>query len=381
MSSKEDAIRRSCGNTESKFRTGIIPEGCGGLSQPRQEEISKNCAMGPIQKIPLHTIDFSDQTFSVNFLPDLARLRSSIQEVGLIQPVLLRETSNRYQIVSGFRRLSIFQELGYHEIDSRVLGERELDDLKLFSVSLHENLTTRGFNSVEKAIVLEKLVFHFRIDPSVVIREYLPLLDLEMNEKIMNTFLSLAQMEEEVKTYVLREEVSRSNIRRLAGLSADDRKATQVLLASLKLGENSLREILTLLEETAKREKGRVKEILDHPDIQAILLHPELTSTQKTERVKKVLLNLRYPRLRQLEEEFEKKKKDSNLPSHISLSHPPFFEGKGLRIGFQFHSMEEYESVLSALVALAEREEFQEMMKDLSLPPSPPRGEGRVKGN
>ncbi len=359
MNSKEDVIRRSCGNTESKFRAEIIPEGCGSLSRPWQEEISKNCAMGPIQKIPLHTIDFSDQTFSVNFLPDLSRLRSSIREVGLIHPVLLREISNRYQIVSGFRRLSVFQELGYHEVDSRVLGERELDDLKLFSVSLHENLTTRGFNSVEKAIVLEKLVFHFRIDPSVVIRQYLPLLDLETNEKIMNTFLSLARMEEEVKTYVLREEVSRSNIRRLAGLSADDRKATHVLLASLKLGENSLREMLTLLEEIAKREKGSVKEILDHPDIQAVLLHPELTSTQKTERVKKVLLSLRYPRLRQLEEEFEKKKKDLNLPSTISLSHPPFFEGKGLRIGFQFHSMEEYESVLSALSGLAEKEDFK----------------------
>jgi ParB/RepB/Spo0J family partition protein len=341
-----------------------MSEGCGGLSRLRQETISKNCAMGPIQKIPLHAIDFSDQTFSVNFLPDLARLRSSIQEVGLLHPVLLRETSNRYQIVSGFRRLSVFQELDYHEIDSRVFCGREQDDLKLFSLSLHENLTTRGFNSVEKSIVLEKLVFHFRIDPSAVIRQYLPLLDLETNEKIMNTFLSLARMEEEVKTYVLREEVSRSNIRRLAGLSADDRKATHVLLASLKLGENSLREILTLLEETAKREKSRVKEILDRPDIQAVLLHPELTSTQKTERVKKVLLHLRYPRLRQLEEEFEKKKMDLNLPSHISLSHPPFFEGKGLRIGFQFYSMEEYESALSALSDLAGAKSFQEIMKD-----------------
>ena len=173
MNSKEDGIRRSCGNTESKSRTENIPEGCGGLSRHRQKEVSKNCAMGPIQKISLHTIDFSDRTFSVNFLPDLARLRSSIREVGLIHPVLLREMSNRYQIVSGFRRLAVFQELGSHEVDSRVLGESELDDLKLFSLSLHENLTTRGFNSVEKAIVLEKLVFHFRIDPSVVIRQYL----------------------------------------------------------------------------------------------------------------------------------------------------------------------------------------------------------------
>src|SRR4030067_786230 len=130
--------------------------------------------MKPVQKVLLQQINLSDQTFSVNFMPDLERLRHSIQEVGLIHPVFLRETSTQYQIVSGFRRIFAFQELGYHEIDSRRFGEGELEDLSLFTVSLHENLTTRGFNSVEKAIVLEKLFDYFKIDPPVVIKEFLP---------------------------------------------------------------------------------------------------------------------------------------------------------------------------------------------------------------
>ena len=319
--------------------------------------------MRPIQKIPLRQIDLSDETFSINFMPETERLRSSILKVGLIQPVLLREISNRYQIVSGFRRISIFQELGYTEIDSRLFDDKDLDPLSLFFISLHENLLTRGLNTVEKAIALEKLVYRFKMDPPLLIKEVLPLLDLETSEKILNTFLSLAKMEREVKAYVLKEKVSRSNLRRLAVWSIEDRKAVLPLLTSLKLGENHLREMLTLLEEITKRDNCSIREIADRPELQAVLPSPEFTATQRTEKVKKVLLNFRYPRMRQLEEQFEKTKKDLELPSFLSLSHPPFFEGKGLRIGFQFQSIEEYQSVLSSLSTLVDKKGFKEMIE------------------
>jgi len=320
--------------------------------------------LGPIQRILLSRVDLTDQTFSANFRPDLERLRSSIRYAGLIHPVLLRERPEGCQIISGFRRVSVFRELGYPEIDARIACDEGSDDLKLFTLSLHENRTTRGFNSVEKAMVLEKLVVQFKLDRPAVIREYMPLLDLETNEKILNTFLSLAQMEEEIKSYVLREQVSRSNIRRLAGFSAEDREAARTFLEALNLGENSLREVLTLVEEISKRTKTGVKETLAHPDIRDVLLHPDLTSTQKTERAKKILVDLRYPRLSRLEEEFETKKKGWNLPPHVSIHHAPFFEGKEMRVGFRFRSLEEYESVLSSLSKLGATGSFQEVLEE-----------------
>jgi len=323
-----------------------------------------------IQNIPLDQIDFSDGTFSINFMPDLERLRSSIQEMGVIQPVLLREKPKGYQIISGFRRIGVVQGLGHTGIVSRVIHE-ETEDLKLFFISLHDNLTSRGFNTVEKAIALEKLVDHFKVNPVVVTREMLPLFDLERNEKILNTFLSLARMEEEVKRYVLEEAVSRSNIRKLARLSVEDRNAAITLLTALKLGENSLREILTLLEEITKRDRCSVRKVIDLNEIQSLITHPELTSTQKTERVKRVLMDLRYPRMSHLEEQFEKKRRGLSLPPTISLHHPPFFEGRGLRIAFQFESVAEYRSILSSLSALAEREEFEEMIRGGEQAPNP----------
>jgi ParB family chromosome partitioning protein len=321
--------------------------------------------MKTIQNIPLQQIDLSDDTFSVNYLPDLKNLRSSIEEIGIIQPVLIRKRSDGHQIICGFRRISAMEELGKSEIESRVFEEDERDEFQFFSLSLHENLTTRGFNAVEKAIALDKLIHRFQIDPAAVIKTFLPFFSLEPNEKILNTYLSLAQMEDEIKTYVLKEEVSRSNIRKLSALTPDDRMAILSLISSLKLGENRLKEVLTLLEEISRRNQCKEKDVVHRSELQTILSQKELTPSQKTERIKKVLTDLRYPKLNQLEKEFEKKRKDLNLPSNISLHHPPFFEGKRLKIEFQFETKEEYQAILKSLSSLSDKKEFEEIIQSV----------------
>ncbi len=63
--------------------------------------------MKTIQQVPLQQIDVTDETFSVNFMPDLEKLRSSIKEVGLIEPVVLKKKNQGYQIVCGFRRIRL----------------------------------------------------------------------------------------------------------------------------------------------------------------------------------------------------------------------------------------------------------------------------------
>ncbi|MCJ7642838.1 MAG: ParB/RepB/Spo0J family partition protein [Desulfobacterales bacterium] len=320
--------------------------------------------MKTIRMISLRQIDLSDETFSVNFLADLQSLRSSIQEIGLIQPVILREKGDRYQIVCGFRRIRVLGELQIPEAVSRMVRENEVEEFKLFSLALHENLTTRGFNAVEKALALDKLIHYFRIDPTVAIRTYLPLLSLETNEKILKTFLSLARMEDEVKRYVVKEEVSRSNIRRLAAFNTEERKAILSLISSLKLGENRLKEILTLLEEIAQRDQCLLKEIVDRPELHAIVSHKELTPSQRTDRVKTALMNLRFPRMHQLEEGFEQKKKELDLPPGVSLHHDLHFEGKRLKMEIHFETLEEYQSLLAELFTLPEKKAFQMMLEE-----------------
>jgi hypothetical protein len=105
-----------------------------------------------------------------------------------------------------------------------------------------------------------------------------------------------------------------------------------------------------------------VREIIALREIQTVLGHQDLTPSQRTEKIKKVLLNLRYPRLHQLQETFETKRKELNLPAGLSLQHLAFFEAKGMKIEFQFETLEEYQSLVSSLFLLQEKEEFQEML-------------------
>jgi ParB family transcriptional regulator, chromosome partitioning protein len=318
--------------------------------------------MKTIQQVPLQQIDVSDETFSVNFMPDLGRLRSSIKEIGLIEPVVLKKRNQGYQIVCGFRRVWLALESGIPTIDARVFGEKDVDDPRLFSIALHENATGRGFNTVETALALDKLVHHFQTLPSSVIDTFLPLFSLETNEKILNTYLSLARMEDDVKRYVVQEKVSRTNIRKFSSLTSEDRTAVLSLVSSLRLGENSLRETLTLLEEISPREQQTIREIADRPEIQAILSRDEFTPSQRTERVKKVLMNLRYPRMHRLEETFDEKRKAFHLPAGLSVHHQPYFEGRGLRIELRFETLEQYRSLLASLSVLSEKETFREML-------------------
>jgi hypothetical protein len=196
-----------------------------------------------------------------------------------------------------------------------------------------------------------------------VIKTFLPVFSLEPDEKILNTYLSLARMEDEIKRYVLKEEVSRTNIRRFGSLTPDDRMAILSLISRLKLGENRLREIFTLLEEISRRNQCRIREIVERPEIQTVLSQKELTPSQKTEFVKKVLMALRYPKMDQMEKAFEKKRRDLSLPSNLSIHHPSFFEGKGLRVEFHFETIEEYRKILSHLSNLADKEEFREILR------------------
>jgi len=63
-----------------------------------------------------------------------------------------------------------------------------------------------------------------------------------------------------------------------------------------------------------------------------------------------------------METKFEKKRKELNLPPNVSLQHQPFFEGKGLKMEFQFETVEGYRSMLSSLSKLTDKKEFKEMI-------------------
>jgi ParB family chromosome partitioning protein len=89
---------------------------------------------------------------------DLASLVQSIQQHGLIQPIVVRRVGERFQLVAGERRLRAAQEAGLAEVPARVI---EADDQQVFELAIVENLQRTDLNAIEKARAFRDYIERF----------------------------------------------------------------------------------------------------------------------------------------------------------------------------------------------------------------------------
>lgn len=249
-------------------------------------------------------IDRSDELFSMNFEPDLGRLRESVRQIGILEPIWIREKGQRFQIVSGFRRFDVAVALGAREIRALIWEEDEIDDRVAFQMSLHKNVLTRGLNLVEKALVLEKLLNSFSVSRDEVIQAYLPLLSLEPNENVLRGLLLINTFSLDMKRYILSHGMSLANILRLTTFSRKAQESVCRFLSPLKVGENVLREMLTFFREICDRDGIEVHDLLSSRRIATVLSDSRLSGPQKIQATRRFLREKRYPRLSELEQRF-----------------------------------------------------------------------------
>ncbi|MFF0475226.1 ParB/RepB/Spo0J family partition protein [Streptomyces sp. NPDC004284] len=89
----------------------------------------------------------------------LAELVTSIKEVGLLQPVVVRKVeADRYELVMGERRLRASTTAGLERIPAIV---RDTDDEKMLLDALLENLHRSQLNAIEEAHAYEQLLKDF----------------------------------------------------------------------------------------------------------------------------------------------------------------------------------------------------------------------------
>jgi ParB family chromosome partitioning protein len=139
-------------------RRGGLGRGLGALipTGPGEEE-----ALGArLEEIPLDAIEPNPRQPREVFDPDaLAELVASIQAVGVLQPVVVRELEpNRYQLVMGERRWRATREAGLASIPAIV---RETADDDMLRDALLENLHRQQLNALEEAAAYQQLLTEF----------------------------------------------------------------------------------------------------------------------------------------------------------------------------------------------------------------------------
>lgn len=87
---------------------------------------------------------------------EMQGLADSIAEIGIIQPITLRELDNgRYQIIAGERRWRASQRAGLHFIPAYI---RKASDENVMEMALIENIQRQDLNSIEIALAYQHLI-------------------------------------------------------------------------------------------------------------------------------------------------------------------------------------------------------------------------------
>ena len=105
------------------------------------------------------------KTFDEESLQDLT---NSIKERGIIQPIIVRKSSDdssKYEIIAGERRWLSAQKAGLHEVPVVVA---DVDDLKSLEFAIVENVQRNDLNAVEEARGYQRLIDEFSYDQDKV---------------------------------------------------------------------------------------------------------------------------------------------------------------------------------------------------------------------
>lgn len=111
--------------------------------------------------LPLSSIDTNPDQPRKNFDPEaLQSLADSIAVNGLLQPVLVRQLGERYEIIAGERRFRASKLAGLDSIPAMVI---EADDRRAAQLALIENIQRENLNPYEEAEAFSSLMDEYKM--------------------------------------------------------------------------------------------------------------------------------------------------------------------------------------------------------------------------
>ncbi len=168
----------------------------------------------------------------------IAELADSIREQGIVQPLVVRQRGDGYELVIGERRLRAARKLGLASVPCILV---EVEDRELLEIALVENLQRENLNPIEEAMAYQALMDRFEMNQSEVAEK------VGRSRPAVANALRLLKLPEKIRGYLLHGRLTGGHARAI--LTLDDEEE-QVRLAEKIVEEDlSVREV----EETARR--------------------------------------------------------------------------------------------------------------------------------
>ncbi|MBE6570340.1 MAG: ParB/RepB/Spo0J family partition protein [Ruminococcaceae bacterium] len=171
----------------------------------------------------------------------LAQLAESVAANGILQPILVREAGERYEIIAGERRYRAARLAGLTEVPALVL---DADDLTAAKYALIENLQRENLNPYEEAQAYRQLIDEYKLTQDEIGAQ------LGKSRSAVANALRLLDLPDEIKEMLINGTLSAGHARTLLGLR---NKADVLPLAQKCINRNlSVRETEVLVKKLNK---------------------------------------------------------------------------------------------------------------------------------
>ncbi|MCP3913212.1 MAG: ParB/RepB/Spo0J family partition protein [Actinomycetia bacterium] len=163
----------------------------------------------------------------------LSSLTASIRELGVLQPILVRQTGpERYELIAGERRYRAARRAGLQTIPALV---KTAEDVNSLEQALVENLHREDLNAIEEAAAYQQLIEEFKLSQDEVATRV-----GKSRSAVANT-LRLFQLPPIIQRYVADSRLTAGHARALLG--TPDREVQLKLAEKALDGGQSVRQV------------------------------------------------------------------------------------------------------------------------------------------
>ena len=185
-----------------------------------------------------------------NFDEDsLMELAESIRQFGLLQPILVQDKKDHYEIIAGERRWRAAKIAGLKEIPVII---KELTDQEVVEISLIENIQRENLNPIEEAQAYKRLLTEFNLKQDEVAER------VSKSRTAVTNSMRLLKLCDEVQQMVVNEMLTTGHARAL--LAIEDAEEQYRIAQKVFDEKLSVREVEKLVKSLNKPEKPKKKE-------------------------------------------------------------------------------------------------------------------------
>ena len=142
---------------------------------------------------------------------ELDSLAQSIKEHQQLQPILVRRSGDRYQLISGERRLRATVRAGLKTIRAEL---RDADDRLVAELAIIENLQRKDLNAIEKAMSFKRYLTEHRCTQEDLAKR------LKIDRSTIANMMRLLELPEVITDSIQREEISAGHAKALLSLGS-----------------------------------------------------------------------------------------------------------------------------------------------------------------